>query len=111
MSPACVAPTAENSDAAASGSAHSRDLTVPRATCMLGPMQRTPDERFVDLPDFPFEPHYRDWEGLRLAHLDEGVGDTIVLLHGEPTWSYLWRKVIPSLVAAGHRCIAPDLPG
>ena len=78
---------------------------------MLRPMQRTPDERFVDLPDFPYEPHYRDWDGMRLAHLDEGAGDTILLLHGEPTWSYLWRKTIPSLVAAGHRCIAPDLPG
>jgi haloalkane dehalogenase len=48
---------------------------------------------------------------MRLAHLDEGEGGTIVLLHGEPTWSYLWRKTIPSLVAAGHRCVAPDLPG
>ncbi len=78
---------------------------------MLGRMQRTPDERFVDLPDFPFEPHYREWDGMRLAHLDEGSGSTIVLLHGEPTWSYLWRTTIPPLVEAGYRCIAPDLPG
>ncbi len=75
---------------------------------------RTPDERFVDLPGYPWEPRYRDWEGLRLAHLD--LGDTgndapVVLLHGEPTWSYLWRKVMPPLLDAGHRCIAPDLPG
>jgi haloalkane dehalogenase len=74
-------------------------------------MLRTPDERFIGLPDFPYEPHYREWEGMRLAHLDEGTGSTVVLLHGEPTWSYLWRKTIAPLVAAGHRCIAPDLPG
>jgi haloalkane dehalogenase len=74
---------------------------------------RTPDERFRDLPDFPWEPVYRDWNGLRLAHLDVGPADgpTVVLWHGEPTWSYLWRKVIPPLVAAGYRCVAPDLPG
>ena len=78
---------------------------------------RTPDERFEGLPDFPWQPSYRDWDGLRLAHLDErdpahpGDGETVVLLHGEPTWSYLWRKVMPPLLDAGHRCIAPDLPG
>ncbi|MGA8986421.1 haloalkane dehalogenase [Aeromicrobium sp.] len=74
-------------------------------------MQRTPDERFVDLPDFPHEPHYREWEGMRLAHVDVGEGSTVVLLHGEPTWSFMWRKAIAPLVEAGHRCIAPDLPG
>jgi haloalkane dehalogenase len=74
---------------------------------------RTPDERFEGLPDFPWEPRYREWEGLRLAHLDIGPADgpVVVLWHGEPTWSFLWRKVIPPLVAAGYRCIAPDLPG
>lgn len=72
---------------------------------------RTPDERFADLPGFPFEPHYRDWEGLRLAHVDEGEGSPVVLLHGEPTWSFLYRKVMGPLLDAGHRCIAPDLPG
>ena len=72
---------------------------------------RTPDDRFEGLPDFPWEPHYRDWEGMRLAHLDEGEGEAIVLLHGEPSWSYLWRTVMPPLLEAGHRCIAPDLPG
>jgi haloalkane dehalogenase len=77
--------------------------------------ERTPEERFEGLPDFPWEPHYRDWNGLRLAHLDEGParpdGGTIVLLHGEPTWSFLWRKVMVPLLDAGHRCVAPDLPG
>jgi haloalkane dehalogenase len=72
---------------------------------------RTPDERFEGLPDYPWRPNYRDWDGLRLAHLDEGDGDPILLLHGEPTWSFLWRRVIPPLLEGGHRCIAPDLPG
>jgi haloalkane dehalogenase len=72
---------------------------------------RTPDERFADLPDFAWEPHFREWEGLRLAHIDEGDGPPIVLLHGEPTWSFLWRKVMVPLLDAGFRCVAPDLPG
>ena len=72
---------------------------------------RTPDERFAGLPDFPWEPRYLEWEGLRLARIDDGEGDPVVLFHGEPTWSLLWRKVMPPLLDAGHRCIAPDLPG
>ena len=72
---------------------------------------RTPDGRFDDLPGFSFEPHYRQWRGMRLAHLDEGDGAPIVMLHGEPTWSYLYRKVMGPLLDAGYRCIAPDLPG
>ena len=72
---------------------------------------RTPDERFESLPGFPYEPRYRDWQGLRLAHVDEGDGAPIVLFHGEPTWSYLYREVMQPLLEAGHRCIAPDLPG
>jgi haloalkane dehalogenase len=72
---------------------------------------RTPDELLQGLPDFPFEPHYREHEGLRLAHLDEGEGPPVVFVHGEPTWSFLWRKVIPPVRDAGFRCIAPDLPG
>jgi haloalkane dehalogenase len=72
---------------------------------------RTPDERFAGLPDFPFDPHYRQADGLRLAHLDEGEGRPVVFFHGEPTWSFLWRKVIPPVRDAGYRCIAPDLPG
>ena len=72
---------------------------------------RTPDERFEDLPGFRYEPHYRDWNGLRLAHIDEGDGPTVVMLHGEPTWSYLYRKVMEPLLEAGYRCVVPDLPG
>lgn len=72
---------------------------------------RTPDERFADLPDFDYEPRYREVEGLRLAHLDEGDGPPAVFLHGEPTWSFLWRKVFPSVRDAGFRCVVPDLAG
>ncbi len=72
---------------------------------------RTPDERFDDLPGFAFQPHYAEQDGLRLAYLDEGSGDPVVFVHGEPTWSFLWRKVIPPVRDAGFRCIAPDLPG
>jgi haloalkane dehalogenase len=72
---------------------------------------RTPDERFEGLPDFDFEPTYREVDGLRLAHLDEGEGNPVVFFHGEPTWSYLWRKVIPPVRNAGFRCIAPDYAG
>lgn len=72
---------------------------------------RTPDDRFGNLPAFPYEPRYRDWQGMRLAHIDEGAGSPVVMLHGEPTWSYLYRKVMLPLLEAGYRCIAPDLPG
>jgi haloalkane dehalogenase len=72
---------------------------------------RIPDEALQGLPDFPFQPYYRELQGLRLAHLDEGEGKPVVFLHGEPTWSFLWRKVIPPVRDAGFRCIAPDLAG
>ena len=72
---------------------------------------RTPDERFEGLPGFDFAPRYREVEGLRLAHLDEGDGAPVVFFHGEPTWSYLWRKVIPPVREAGFRCVAPDHAG
>jgi haloalkane dehalogenase len=72
---------------------------------------RTPDERFANLPDFPWEPKYHEWDGLRLAYIDEGDGQPVVLFHGEPSWSFLWRKVIAVLVERGYRCIAPDLIG
>jgi len=75
---------------------------------------RTPEERFQDLPDFPFEPHYVELaDGLRLHYLDEGPSGIgpVLLMHGEPTWCYLYRKMIPGLAAAGHRCVVPDLIG
>ncbi|MBA3809005.1 MAG: alpha/beta fold hydrolase [Solirubrobacterales bacterium] len=72
---------------------------------------RTSDEALQGLPDFPFQSSYRDVQGLRLAHLDEGEGAPVLFMHGEPTWSYLWRKVIPPVRDAGFRCIAPDLAG
>jgi haloalkane dehalogenase len=79
---------------------------------------RTPDERFVDLPGYPFAPHYveiddQDGGTLRVHYLDEGPtdGSPVLCLHGEPSWSYLYRKMIPPLVDAGLRVIAPDLVG
>ncbi len=79
---------------------------------------RTPDDRFAGLPDFPFAPHYAqvaDGEGgeLRVHYLDEGPADAapVLLMHGEPSWCFLYRHMIPVLVAAGHRVVAPDLVG
>jgi haloalkane dehalogenase len=72
---------------------------------------RAHEERFAELPDFPYASRYREVDGLRLAHLDEGEGAPVLLVHGEPTWSYLWRHAIPPLVEAGLRCIAPDHAG
>jgi len=72
---------------------------------------RTPDELLEGLPDFPFAPHYRQVDGLRIAHVDEGDGPPVVFFHGEPTWSFLWRHVIPPVRDAGFRCIAADQPG
>jgi haloalkane dehalogenase len=69
---------------------------------------RTPDERFADLPGWPYEPSYHEWDGLRMAYVDEGDGEPVLLLHGEPTWGYLWRKVMEPLLAAGHRVVVPD---
>jgi len=76
---------------------------------------RTPDTRFEDLKDYPFKPHYVVvWPGrLRLHYVDEGPADAepVLLMHGEPSWSYLYRHVIRELVALGHRVVAPDLIG
>jgi haloalkane dehalogenase len=83
---------------------------------------RTPEDRFDDLPDFPYVARHVEvpagdpeepGQQLRLAYLDEGPadGEVVLLLHGEPSWSYLYRHMIPVLVAAGHRCVAPDLIG
>src|SRR5919107_2710322 len=71
---------------------------------------RTPDERFEGLPSYDFAPHYVEQGGLRMHYLDEGDGAPVLLLHGEPTWAYLYRKVIPQ-VARVARCIAPDYLG
>jgi haloalkane dehalogenase len=74
---------------------------------------RTPDSRFVNLPEYPFAPHYIEVGGLRMHYVDEGPrdGEVVLMLHGEPSWSYLYRKMIPLFTAAGHRAIAPDLIG
>lgn len=76
---------------------------------------RTPDERFSVLPAFPYEPHYVDdlpgYDGLRMAYIDEGPRDaetTFLCLHGEPTWGYLYRHMLPVFTGAGHRVVAPD---
>lgn len=89
-------------------------MTVPPAL----PALRTDDARFAGLPGFGFAPRYRDdlpgFAGLRLHYLDEGPADaavTFLCLHGQPTWCYLYRKMIPLFVAAGHRVVAPDLFG
>jgi haloalkane dehalogenase len=75
--------------------------------------QRTPDDRFTGLPGYDFEPHYVEIDGLRLHYVDEGPADAapVLLLHGEPSWSYLYRKMILPMAAAGHRVLAPDLIG
>ena len=72
---------------------------------------QTEQQALEGLPDFPFESTYRQVNGLRLAHLDEGEGAPVIFFHGEPTWSFLWRKVIPPVRDAGFRCLAPDLAG
>ena len=74
-------------------------------------VRRTPDARFAGLPDWPYEPRYTEVDGLRLARVDEGAGEPVVLLHGEPTWSFLYRNVIPPLLGAGLRVVAPDHAG
>jgi haloalkane dehalogenase len=75
---------------------------------------RTPDERFANLPGYAFAPHYATiGDGLRIHYIDEGPRDAapVLMLHGEPSWSYLYRKMIPPIAAAGHRAVAPDLVG
>lgn len=74
---------------------------------------RTPEEHFQDLPDYPFAPHYILVDGLRMHYVDEGPAgaEPVLLLHGEPTWSFLYRHMIPVLTAAGYRAVAPDMIG
>jgi haloalkane dehalogenase len=71
---------------------------------------RTPDERFGGLPGYPFRPHYTEWDGLRMHYLDEGTGDPVLCLHGEPTWSFLYRRMVPPLAAVA-RVVCPDYLG
>jgi len=75
-----------------------------------GSVLRTPDHCFDHLPGYPYEPHYAEIEGLRLAYIEQGQGDPILMLHGEPTWGYLYRHMIPPLAEMG-RVIVPDLIG
>lgn len=74
---------------------------------------RTPDERFENLPGYPFKPNYVEIDGLRLHYVDEGPkeGEIVLMLHGQPSWSYLYRKMIPPVAKAGYRVIAVDLMG
>lgn len=74
---------------------------------------RTPEDRFDGLPDYDFAPHYAEVAGMRLHYVDEGPRDAapVLCLHGEPTWSYLYRHMIPVFTGAGYRCVAPDLIG
>src|SRR5258708_19709797 len=74
------------------------------------PVIRTPDERFINLPGFPYQPHYVEVNGLRIAYVDEGEGEVILCLHGEPSWSYLYRKMIP-LPSQQQHVIAMDFVG
>src|SRR3954452_9884986 len=75
---------------------------------------RTPEKRFAGLPDFPYEPRYVEVDGgLRVAYVEDGPsdGEPVLLLHGEPSWSFLYRRMIPVLAGAGLRVVAPDLVG
>lgn len=82
---------------------------------MTSPIEclRTPDDCFSKLPDHPFTPHYLEKDGIRIHYVDEGPSGAapLLLLHGEPSWSFLYRKMIPLLLQAGHRVVAPDLVG
>jgi haloalkane dehalogenase len=72
---------------------------------------RTPDERFDGLPGYAFEPHWHDADGLRMHYVDERKGDPVICFHGEPTWAYLYRRMLPVLTGAGMRVVCPDYPG
>jgi len=84
-----------------------------RATWTVAEVVRTPEERFANLSDYPFAPHYVESLGYRIHYVDEGPrdGEVILLLHGQPSWSYLYRHMIPPLAEAGYRVIAPDFVG
>ncbi len=82
----------------------------PNSEALMSAVLRTPDDRFANLPGFPFQPRYVTLGDTRMHYVDEGQGQIILCLHGEPTWSYLYRKMIPPL-AARHRVVAPDFVG
>ena len=77
----------------------------------MAEVYRTPDERFEELPGYDFAPNWFDADGLRLHYLDEGGGDPVVCFHGEPTWAFLYRKMVPVLSDGGHRVVCPDYAG
>jgi haloalkane dehalogenase len=108
------------SDALERGNCGLRHGALEEAIWYEGVMEivRTPDERFADLPGWPYQPHYTDVTAddgtvLRIHHVDEGPSDAppIVCLHGEPSWGFLYRKMIPVFTEAGHRVVVPDLVG
>lgn len=84
-----------------------------QALPIIGKVLRTPESCFAGVADFPYAPHYTELGGLRIAHYDAGPRDApiVLLMHGEPTWAFLYRKMMPTLLAAGYRVIAPDLVG
>ncbi|MCP4757765.1 MAG: alpha/beta fold hydrolase [Proteobacteria bacterium] len=88
------------------------DLPGPKELLQFpaGEVKRTPEENFRNLPDFPYEPQYIEIENLRMAYVAHGTGDPVLMLHGEPTWGYLYRRMIPPLSEKG-RAIVPDLIG
>ena len=90
-----------------------KEISYERFNLVSPGVVRTPDERFENLADYDFKPNYLMIDGLRIHYLDEGPrdGEVIYLLHGEPVWSYLFRKMIPILTDAGYRVIAPDMIG
>jgi haloalkane dehalogenase len=89
-----------------------RELNVV-GTAYGGDVLRTPESQFHDLPGYPFAAHYAEVDGLRMHYVDEGPPEVqvVLMLHGEPSWSYLYRKMIPIFTAAGFRAVAPDLIG
>ena len=89
------------------------DVNYERFNLVAPGILRTPEKRFIDLKDYPFEENYLTIGDTRIHYLDEGPkdGEIIFLLHGEPAWSYLFRKMIPTLTEAGYRVIAPDMVG
>jgi haloalkane dehalogenase len=74
---------------------------------------RTPEERFQNLADYPFKPNYIETDGIKIHYVDEGKNEneTVLMMHGEPSWSFLYRKMIKKIINAGCRVVAPDLPG